>query len=72
MNPLIPDVTDVIWALAFIVNFALVVAALISLARAPERGQWFTTVLLIVFLPFVGPVVALVANRSKRSVATSS
>lgn len=72
MNPLIPDATDVVWAVAFIVNFALVVAALVSLARASERGQWFTTVLLIVFLPFVGPVVALVANRPKRSVSTSS
>ncbi len=66
MNPLIPGVSDVLWACAVIVNTLLVIAALIGLRRATDKRGWLSAVLLVVFVPFVGPVVSLVTTRGRR------
>jgi len=63
INPLVPAVSDVLWALAFTLNFVLVVAALVSLARAADKRGWISTVLLIVLVPIAGPIVSLIATR---------
>ncbi|GAB3142464.1 hypothetical protein [Marisediminicola antarctica] len=67
MNPLIPAVSDVLWALVFILNLVLVVVALVSLARDNDKRGWVTTVLMIFILPIVGPIVSLIAARLRRA-----
>lgn len=66
MNPLIPAVSDVLWALAFVLNFVLVVAALVFLTRDPDKRGRFSTVLLIVLIPIAGPIASLIATRQRR------
>ena len=65
MNPLIPAVSDVLWALAFTLNFVLVVAALVSLTRAADKRGWISTVLLIVIVPIAGPIASLITTRRR-------
>ena len=70
MNPLVPGISDVLWASAVILNTGLVIAALISLARAADQRRRLSTILLILFVPIVGPIVALIATRRSRDAAT--
>jgi len=70
MNPLIPSPGDVLWASAAILNAVLMIAALISLARAADKRRWLPTLLLIVFVPFAGPVTALVMTQASARRAT--
>jgi hypothetical protein len=67
MSPLVPTAFDVIWAVAVTLHVILVVAALISLSRAADTTKRFGTVLFIVFVPFVGPILSLIAHRSAPS-----
>lgn len=65
MNPLVPAVTDVLIATAVVLNSVLVMAALIMLALTADRQRWLSRLLLIVFVPFIGPVVSLLAARAR-------
>ncbi|MFT4156496.1 MAG: hypothetical protein QM630_00985 [Microbacterium sp.] len=70
MNPLIPGASDVLWASAVILNALLVVAALITLARATDKRRWLSTLLFIVFVPFVGPIMAIMTAHGSKLKAT--
>lgn len=72
MNPLIPGAGDVLLVFALVLNTVLVIAALISLARAADKRRWLSTVLLIVLVPFAGPIVALIATRARRVTPAAS
>jgi hypothetical protein len=69
MNPLVPAISDVFWAVAFTLNLILVVAALVSLAISADKRRWVSLVLLTVFVPIAGPVVSLVATRRRHAIA---
>jgi hypothetical protein len=69
MNPLVPAISDVFWAVAVTLNFILVVVALISLATGADKRRWISMVLLIVFVPVAGPVFSLIATRRRHSIA---
>lgn len=66
MNPLIPQPSDILWSVAVVVNTILVIMALISLAKADDKRRWLLAVLLIVFLPIVGPLASLAETRGWR------
>lgn len=66
MNPLIPAAGDVLWASAIVLDAVLVIAALISLGRTSDKRGWLSMLLLIVFVPFVGPVVSLISTHRRR------
>lgn len=67
MNPLIPAGTDVVWAALVTVHALLALAALISLARSHDKKRWIGTALFIILVPFIGPVVSLVAAHRSRN-----
>ncbi len=67
MNPLIPAGTDIVWATLFTVHALLALAALIALAASPDKKGWIGTALFIILVPFIGPVVSLVAARRART-----
>ena len=69
MNPLVPSISDVFWAVAVILNCILVVAALVSLAISADKRRWISMVLLIVFVPVAGPVASLIATRRRHAIA---
>ncbi|MEU2203468.1 PLDc N-terminal domain-containing protein [Microbacterium oleivorans] len=66
VNPLLPSVYDVVWSLVAVIVVALAVVALVSLARA---GRGFTSVqalawvLVVLFVPVLGPVAWLAVGR---------
>lgn len=66
MNPLVPAGTDIVWAALVTLHALLALAALITLALSHDRKGWIGTALFIVLVPFIGPVVALIAARRSR------
>lgn len=61
VNPLVPPVYDVVWSLALVCSLALLVVALIQIARVVElsstaREVW---VLIVLAAPIVGPIACL-------------
>lgn len=72
MNPLIPEVSDVLLAFAVTLNTILAIAALVALARDADNRRWVPEVLLIVFVPIVGSIVSLIATRRRRVASARS
>ncbi len=72
MNPLVPGVADAVLAVAATVNLALVIIALVSLARSADRRHRVLLALVIVLVPFVGPIACLAAAARLSSRADSS
>lgn len=66
MNPLIPAISDDLWAIAITVNLALMVAALVSLANSADKRHWTSLLLIIVFAPIMGPVISLIVTHQRR------
>lgn len=69
-NPLIPAGYDIAWSLVAFVTFALTVVAIVSLMRIARRlttTQAVVWVVVVVFVPLVGPLSWLFIGR--RSVA---
>lgn len=66
VNPLLPSGYDVVWSLVAVIVVALAVVALVSLTRA---GRGFTSVqalawvLVVLFIPVLGPVAWLAVGR---------
>ncbi|WP_431075090.1 hypothetical protein [Microbacterium phyllosphaerae] len=67
MNPLVPVGTDIVWAGLVTVHSLLALAALISLARSHDKKGWIGTALFIILVPFIGPVVSLIAAHRSRN-----
>jgi hypothetical protein len=65
MNPLIPGVGDVLWAILAFAHAVLAIVALVSMVRAADRRRWWASVLLILFLPVIGPILVLVDTRTR-------
>ena len=66
INPLVPAGYDIVWSIVAIVVFALMVTALVLLAR---NARWLTAAqalvwtLLIIFVPVIGPVSWMAIGR---------
>lgn len=70
LNPLIPTAYDVAWTAAVVVALALLVIALVSIGRNRQTLtslQALVWTLLVILLPFVGPLAWLVAGRPGRA-----
>jgi hypothetical protein len=65
-NPLIPAGYDIVWSVVVVALFALVVTALISLARNARSlttAQALVWTLLVLFVPLFGALAWLFAGR---------
>lgn len=71
MSPLVPTATDGVFAVAALLNAILVLTAIAHLVRFPRRG-WLAELLLVLFVPLVGPAVSIVASRHATTERTSS
>lgn len=72
-NPLIPAGYDIAWSLIAFVTFALTVVAIVSLmrvARLMMTTQALVWVVVVLFVPILGPLSWLFVGR--RSVSASS
>lgn len=68
-NPLIPAGYDIAWAVISILALALVVLALLSLARAAKNLtalQGLAWTLIVLFVPIVGPTAWLAIGRQAK------
>jgi uncharacterized membrane protein YhaH (DUF805 family) len=66
INPLVPAGYDIVWSVIAIVVFALMVTALVLLARNARRltaTQALVWTLLIIFVPVIGPVSWMAIGR---------
>jgi hypothetical protein len=65
-NPLVPAGYDIAWAAVSVLMVALLVVALVSIARAANRLTSFQAliwVLVAIFVPVVGPIAWLSIGR---------
>lgn len=68
-NPLMPPAYDLVWSTISIAAIVMLIIALVSLSRnraeltAQQASLW---VLLMIFLPLIGPFAWLLAGRPAR------
>lgn len=65
-NPLLPAAYDVTWSVAVVTALALMIIALISIARTTQRitsSQSLMWTLVAIFVPLVGPLSWLFIGR---------
>ena len=65
-NPLLPAGYDIAWASVSVLMVALLVVALVSMARCASRLTATNAVLwtlLVIFVPFLGPIAWLAVGR---------
>lgn len=65
-NPLIPAGYDIVWSAISVVVLALMILALVSLARSAKRlngAQGLIWTLVIIFVPVIGPLAWLSVGR---------
>lgn len=65
-NPLVPAGYDIVWSLVSLVVLALLVWALVSIARHGKTltsGQALVWTLLVIFVPVLGPLAWLFIGR---------
>ena len=66
MNPLIPTAYDIVWSAASVALAALMIIALISLARRAKNlttTQSLIWTVLVIFVPVLGPLAWLFIGR---------
>ena len=66
VNPIIPVGYDIAWTMVSVLVIALVVVALVSMARIAQRltaAQALVWALVTIFVPVVGPLAWLSAGR---------
>ncbi|MDN3311288.1 PLDc N-terminal domain-containing protein [Microbacterium oryzae] len=57
-DPLLPAPSDILWSVSFVLSIALMVAALVSIARGARRltaGQALCWSVLSILVPVLGP-----------------
>lgn len=65
-NPLVPAAYDIVWSTVCVVMLALLVVALVSIARSARRlssARALLWTLLAIFVPLVGPSAWLFIGR---------
>ncbi|WP_447949185.1 PLD nuclease N-terminal domain-containing protein [Microbacterium aurum] len=70
-NPLIPAGYDIVWSVIAVVLLALMILALVSLARSAKRlngTQGLVWTLVVIFVPVIGPLAWLSIGRRADSV----
>ena len=66
VNPLIPSAYDIVWAAASVALLALMIIALISIARRAKNlttTQSLIWTVLVIFIPALGPLAWLFIGR---------
>lgn len=66
VNPVLPASYDIAWSAISVVVFALMLVALVSVARSAKKltaTQSLTWIVLIIFLPLLGPIAWLAIGR---------
>lgn len=72
-NPLIPAAYDIIWAGVTLLLLVVLVAALVSIARARKglsAGHALAWTAIVIFVPLVGPLAWLFIGRRARTADT--
>ena len=74
-NPLIPAGYDIVWSAISVLVLAFMILALISLARSAKRlngSQGLIWTLVVIFVPFIGPLGWLSIGRRTASAQESN
>jgi apolipoprotein N-acyltransferase len=69
MNPLVPSALDGVLMTASLVALIMALVALISVLRVTFRSWWrqLAWVLVVLIVPYIGPLAWFVARRRERS-----